>query len=189
MGIFDFLKREVVPYNEDKAKTNYDYVLFADSIDTASMIGSRRDFMREDYTIEPVYYEATRYMHSMWRHSLDLQKGTRAKSFFETLEAFENELKDIHKYNFMNFNPDFELQNYYEIKDTLLINFLNRSFTDEYRKALELKTAKGRIERIDHWFLLMNYYKNYLTPNALCALDGIQSKWDSEMLPTIKTIN
>lgn len=70
-------------------------------------------------------------------------------------------------------------------KDELLINFLDKSFTDEYRNALELKTPKGRIARIDHWFMVMDYYKQYLTPEALLILEALEKKWTGELMPNL----
>ena len=33
----------------------YQYILFSDSIDMSYIIGSRQDFMRKDYTTDPLY--------------------------------------------------------------------------------------------------------------------------------------
>lgn len=131
----------------------YEYILFADHIDTSYLIGSRQDFMRKDYTIEPLYYVSCQYLHKLWKLSKDLCKIIKVKKFFETLEEFEKLLYVKDEFIFGKMNVELERKYYEDKKDELLITFLDKAFTDEYRNALELKTVKGRIDRINHCFL------------------------------------
>lgn len=164
----------------------YEYLLFSKyGVDTSEIIGSRQDFMRMDYTIEPIYYKSCQFLHKIWKGSSDLQKITKAKKFFEKLEEFENLLYSKEKYIYGKFNIELERSYYSYQKDELLIKFLDRCFTNEYRSALELKTAKGRINRIDHWFMMMDYYKYYLTPNAISVLEALNKKWTGELMPNL----
>lgn len=170
---------------EEKRSKRYEYVLFSKNIDIPTIIGSRNDYMRRDYTMDPKYSEYWSYLHKLWKRSTDLEKIVKSKKFFETLEEFEDLIKIIGQYRFKKFNPELEKNYYYSKKDEILIQFLDRSFTDEYRNALELKTVKGRISRIDHWFLVMNYYKQYLTPNSLIVLEALEKKWTGELMPNL----
>lgn len=170
---------------KQEAPKRYRYVLFSEHVDTSEIIGSRQDFMRRDYTIEPLYYTSCQYLHRLWRCSVDLLKITNAKRFFETFEEFENSLNTTNQYIYGKFKIGLEKENYYSKKDEILIKFLDRSFTDEYRHALELKTVKGRIGRIDHWFFMMDYYKHYLTPNAIAILDALNKRWTMELMPNL----
>lgn len=163
----------------------YQYILFSGSIDTSYIIGSRQDFMRRDYTIDPLYYTSCQYLHKLWKHSNDLTKIVKNKKFFETLEEFENLIYRNGNYIYGKLNIELERRYYESKKDELLIGFLDKSFTEEYRNALELKTPKGRIARIDHWFMVMNYYKKYLTPNALTVLEALEMKWTGELMPNL----
>lgn len=163
----------------------YEYVLFSTSIDMSAIIGSRNDYMRRDYTTDPRYGEYYRYIHKLWKNSVELEKIVKAKKFFEVLEEFEKSINIINRYKFEKFLPELEKSYYYSKKDEIMISFLDRCFTDEYRNALELKTLKGRIGRIDHWFLMMDYYKYYLTPNALAVLDALYKKWTGELMPNL----
>lgn len=163
----------------------YQYILFADSIDMSYIIGSRQDFMRKDYTTDPLYNVSWNYIHKLWKRSTDLGKIIKIKKFFETLEEFENVLYRKENYIYGKLNIELEREYYESKKDELLISFLDKSFTDEYRNALELKTPKGRIARIDHWFMVMDYYKQYLTPNALAVLEALEKKWTGELMPNL----
>lgn len=174
--------------SEDHKKESkpYEYVLFSKyGVDTSEIIGSRQDFMRRDYTVEPIYYKSCQFIHKLWKDSSDLQKITKEKKFFETLEEFENLLYSKEKYIYGKFNIELERSYYSSQKDELLMKFLDRCFTDEYRNALELKTVKGRINRIDHWFMMMDYYKYYLTPNSKSVLDALNKRWTGELMPNL----
>lgn len=178
----NFFKKE----NTEKEKYKpYEYVLFSKSIDIPSIIGSRNDYMRRDYTIDPKYSEYWRYLHKLWKDSVDLEKIVKAKKFFEVLEEFENLIGDIEQYRFKDFIPEREKEYYSSKKDEILIKFLDRCFTDEYRNALELRTVSGRVNRIDHWFMMMDYYKYYLTPNSLTVLDTLNKRWTGELMPNL----
>lgn len=76
--------------NEEEESGPYQYILFSDSIDMSYILGTRRDFMRKDYTIDPLYYTSWDFIHKLWKRSIDLKKIVKAKKFFETLEEFEN---------------------------------------------------------------------------------------------------
>lgn len=182
----EYSEEEYEEYEErEEESKQYEYVLFSNNIDIPSIIGSRNDYMRRDYTIDPRYSEYWRYLHKLWKNSVDLEKIVKNKKFFEVLEEFENYLKEIDKYKFKKFIPEIERNYYFSRKDEILIQFLDRSFTDEYRSALELKTPKGRIARIDHWFMVMSYYKQYLTPNAVSVLEALERKWTGELMPNL----
>lgn len=175
---------------EAEAKQNldsnyYEYILFSNNIDIPSIIGSRADYMRNDYTIDPRYNESWSYIHKLWKCSIDIGKVVKPKKFFEILEYLEESLKIIEQYSFLKFNPEKEREYYYSKKDEVLVSFLNRSFTDEYRNSLELKTAKGKISRIGNWFSVMEYYKSYLTQNALEEFERLGDKWQFEILPSL----
>lgn len=178
------VKQEKEKKQEEPPK-RYEYVLFSRNIDIPTIIGSRNDYMRRDYTMDPKYSEYWSYLHKLWKRSVDLEKIVKNKKFFETLEEFEELMKIIGQYRFKKFIPERERNYYYSKKDEILIEFLERSFKEEYRNALELKTAKGRISRIDHWFLVMNYYRQYLTPNAISVLDALEKKWTGELMPNL----
>lgn len=163
----------------------YEYVLFSRFINTDAIVGSRRNYMRIDYTIDNIFYESHQYIYKLWKLSTDLNKAVKPKKFFELIEEIEKELKSISKYNYPKFNPEKEKGYYFRNKDEMLIDFLNRSFTDEYREALELKTAKGKINRIGNWFSVIDYYKHLLTPNAMEAFEKLADKWQFEILPSL----
>lgn len=177
--------------NEDSEKEReeeqkpYQYVLFTDSIDISYILGSRQDFMRRDYTTDPLYNVSWNFIHKLWKRSTDLGKIIKTKKFFETLEEFEDLLNRSEHYMNGKMNIELEKEYYASKKDEIFIDFLDKSFKDEYRNALELKTPKGRIARIDHWFLVMNYYKQYLTPNALAILEALERKWTGELMPNL----
>lgn len=187
-------KESLSNYDEDTEDTEeeneeepnpYQYILFSNSIDMSYIFGSRQDFMRKDYTIDPMYYASCQYLHKLWKRSTDLEKIIKNKKFFETLEEFENLLYRKENYIYGKVNIEFERKYYESKKDELLISFLDKSFTDEYRNALELKTPKGRIARIEHWFMVMDYYKQYLTPNAASVLEALERKWTGELMPNL----
>lgn len=163
----------------------YQYILFSENIDISDIIGYRQNFIRRDYTIDPLYYISCQHIRKLWRCSFDLLKVIKAKKFFETLEEFENLLYSDGGYIYGKFNKKLETEQYVLMKDELLINFLDKSFTNEYRNALELKTVKGRIDRIDHWFFMMNYYKKYLTPNSISVLEALNKRWTMELMPNL----
>lgn len=179
----DFQEEEENETEEDPRP--YQYILFTNSIDMSYIIGSRQDFMRKDYTTDPLYNVSWNYIHKLWKRSTDLEKIIKTKKFFETLEEFENLLYRKENYIYGKMNIELEREYYESKKDEFLISFLDKSFTDEYRNALELKTPKGRIARIDHWFMVMNYYKQYLTPNALTVLEALEKKWTGELMPNL----
>lgn len=179
-------ENEEIPERESEEEQKpYQYILFSESIDMSYIIGSRQDFMRKDYTTDPLYNLSWNYIHKLWKRSNDLEKIIKTKKFFETLEEFEDLLYKKENYIYGKMNIELEMEYYISKKDEILIEFLNKSFTDEYRNALELKTTKGRIARIDHWFLVMNYYKKYLTPNALYLLEALEIKWTGELMPNL----
>lgn len=87
----------------------YEYVLFSEHrIDTNRLIGNRQDYMRWDYTIEPLYYESCQFLYKLWKHSIDLTKISKNKKFFETLEEFEKLLVNTDKYMCGKFNSTLE---------------------------------------------------------------------------------
>lgn len=163
----------------------YKHMLFSERLDTSEVIGTRQDFMRRDYTIDPQYYTSCQHLHKLWRCSVNLLKDAKAKKFFETLEEFEELLYSNNNYFYGKFRLEEEKKHYLSKKDEILISFLERSFTDEYRDALELRTVKGRIGRIDHWFFMMEHYKAYLTPNALSVLEALKKRWTMELMPNL----
>lgn len=188
----DFWKdnSEAINFSENKEKKQkepkpYQYILFSNGVDMSYILGSRQDFMRKDYTVDPLYCKSFQYIHKLWKLSIDLLKIIKTKKFFETLEEFDNLLYKKEEYMYGKVNIEFERKYYESKKDELLISFLDKSFTNEYRNALELKTPKGRISRIDHWFLVMDYYKQYLTPNALYVLEALEKKWTGELMPNL----
>ncbi len=178
-------KNEESSEKNDSAQIQYKYVLFSESINTDTIIGFRSDYMRSDYTIEPIFYESHQYIYNVWKLSKDLEKVIKAKNFFESLEEIEKALEIIEKYNYPKFNPEKEKEYFYSQKDEVLINFLNRSFMDEYRSSLELKTAKGKINRLGNWFSVIDYYKKDFNPNVLEAFECLVDKWQFEILPSI----
>lgn len=160
----------------------YPYVLFADSDNRDVIVGSRQEFMRADYTVDPAWYINGQYIHKLWRLSKDLDspKITNPKKYFETIEELERLLGDAGKYKIKFFFPDKERDLWISRKSELVIAFLDRSFKDEFRRALELKTSKGRIDRIDHWFMVLKYYRSYMPEEAKKRLDEIYYQWLSE---------
>ena len=173
--------------NEEQRNTNhfesiYPYVLFADSDNRDVIVGSRREFMRSDYTVDPAWYANSQYIHKLWRLSKDLDspKIANPKKYFETIEELEYLLGESDKYNIKFFFPDKEKELWFSRKSELIIDFLDRSFKNEFRSALELKTPKGRIDRIDHWFMVLKYYRSYMPEAAQNRLDEIYYQWLSE---------
>ena len=198
MSLYDFLKLKVKQVtdppalmdeeiNEEQRNTNhfesiYPYVLFADSDNRDIVVGRRKEFMRDDYTVDSAWYSNGQYIHKLWRLSKDLDstKITNPKKYFETIEELERLLEEAEKYKIKFFFPDKERELWFGRKSELIIAFLDRSFKDEFRSALELKTPKGRIDRIDHWFMVLKYYRSYMTEAAQKHLDELYCKWLSE---------
>ena len=160
----------------------YPYVLFSDNDNRDVIVGSRREFMRADYTVDPAWYANGQYIHKLWRLSKDLDspKITNPKKYFETIEELERLLEEAGKYKIKFFFPDKERELWFGRKSQLIIEFLDRSFKDEFGSALELKTTKGRIDRIDHWFMVLKYYRSYMPEAAQKRLDEIYCQWLSE---------
>jgi len=150
----------------EPVQAQYEYVLFSESIDTDAIIGFRSDYMRSDYTIEPIFYESHQYIYNVWKLSTDLEKTINPKRFFESIEEIEKKLEEISKYSYPKFNPEKEKEYYYLKKNEVLVEFLVRSFTKEYENAIELKTAQGKINRIGNWFSTVYCYKGIFTPNG-----------------------
>lgn len=178
-------ENEKEEYSNHEKEKPYQYILFTERFDMSDIIGCRQDYMRRDYTIDPLYYISCQHINKLWRFSFDLLKTVKAKKFFESLEEFENLLYSDGGYIYGKFNKKLETEHYVLMKDEILINFLDKSFTNEYRNALELKTIKGRIDRIDHWFFMMDYYKKYLTPNSLSVLEALYKRWTMELMPNL----
>ena len=170
---------------KESMQAQYEYVLFSESINTHEIIGSRRDYMRDDYTIEPIFYESHQYLYRIWKASSDLKEVLGVKKFFEAMEEIEKSLEEISKYSYSKFNPEKEKEYYYLKKNEVLVEFLNRSFTEEYNNSLELKTSQGKINRIGAWFSTVYCYKDILTPNAKEIFESLVDIWQFEILPSI----
>ena len=168
--------------NAKQFESIYPYVLFSDCDNRDVIVGNRREFMRVDYTVDPAWYANGQYIHKLWRLSKDLDspKITNPKKYFETIEELERLLEDAGKYKIKFFFPDKERELWISRKSELIIQFLDRSFKDEFRSALELKTPKGRIDRIEHWFMVLKYYRSYMPEAAKNRLDEIYYQWLSE---------
>ncbi len=198
MSLFDFINLKVKEVTDppevvgkkaanEQKKTQqfesiYPYVLFADSDNRDVIVGSRKEFMRADYTVDPAWYTNGQYIHKLWRLSKDLDspKITNPKKFFETIEELERLLEEAEKYKIKFFFPDKEREVWLSRKSDLIVEFLDRSFKNEFRSALELKTPKGRIDRIDHWFMVLRYYRSYMTEEGQKRLDELYYQWLNE---------
>lgn len=169
-------------YYSKKYDSIYKPVLFSMTFDRDYMCGSRQSVMDSNYIVPEWWYLSTQYLVKINKESKDLNsdKIKNPKKFFETMESLEKSLNESMNYRFTNFNITTEY-NLYNYKKTDMINrFIDRAFTDEFRRALELKTANGRVDRIEHWFLVMKYYSQYMTPESKQKFTDLYVQWLSE---------
>ena len=177
MSVFDFIKYELATNNKDHARNSYKYFLFADFINDDDAVGSRNEHLRKDYTIDPIFYESMQYVNQLWRFSKTLLDTDNTLDFFDAIDKFEHLLQSIKSYRYKNFNPDYEVSHYEVIKSKIYTDFLSRSFRKEYRIAIERKTEKGRKNYMEHWFLKMEYYRQFMPEDAQVKYDEIKEQW------------
>lgn len=169
-------------YYSKKCDNIYKPVLFSMTYDRDFMCGSRQSVMSDDWVVPEWWYLSTQYLNKINKESKDLysDKIKNPKKFFDTMESLEKSLAEYHYYTFTHFDINTEL-NLYNSKKTDMINrFIDRSFKDEFRRALELKTANGRVDRIEHWFLVMKYYSQYMTTDSKKKFADLYVQWLNE---------
>lgn len=160
----------------------YNPVLFSMTYDRDYICGDRQSVMTKDWVVPEWWYLSTQYLNKINKESKDLNsdKIKNPKRFFETMESLEKSLSEYNNYKFKNFYINMEMD-LYNMKKTDMINrFIDRSFKDEFRRALELKTANGRVDRIEHWFMVMKYYSQYMTPESKQKFSDLYVQWLSE---------
>lgn len=205
MGLFDFLHKSSEPtdlpvpqnynfekeendeyYSKNKRKFNsvYRYILFSDAVDTMWIIGYDRS--------NPYGFNSeVRAKHMFVKECHDLSKSLidyrncYEKEFFSSMNRLE-ELLQNPKYTFKHFNIEWEREEYYRRKQQIIIDFINRSYQNNFENCLDLKTTKGRINRMENWFLKMNYYKMYMGEREQYIIENLHIQWltDKKMLET-----
>lgn len=204
MGIFDFLRwnkeddndnknypAPTTPLNQDGTYNNsnfhytdYNYdvyccILFSAYIDYEYYIGNKRDYMRPDYTTHPNYGLYCNYIRRLFQGSKQMLETTNPQKFFESKSDIESILKDSFLDSIPHFNRYEEKKLYDEKIDSCVCDFLDRSYQNEFRKSLELKTEKGRAKRIENWLGMIDYYKQYMNEMQLSHYNSIKSKWEN----------
>lgn len=185
----DFPARTDTVYSEKEyheQTVNYDSiyhpVLFSQTYDIDVICGNRRDVWDRNYVVPQWWSLSCQYIHRIWRESNDINsdKIKSPKKFFETIESLENSLSEYTQYKFKCFDYYYEMNLYNTKKADIVNRFIERSFRDEFRRSLELKTPSGRIDRVEHWFMIMNYYSQYMPAESRTVLSDVYVKWLNE---------
>lgn len=175
----EFEEKEKTEENQDYSysfESVYKYVLFSSYIDTDRIIGKNIPYYTPESSAQAVY------LRTLWNLSMEIidNKNVFPKNFFEQIEELENLLYDC-PYIIKNYNKDYEIAEYERRKEQIVIDFINRSFRDCFRCALELKTVRGRLNHMENWFMKMEYYKQFMNEKEKYVLNSLYVEWSSEL--------
>ncbi len=195
MSIWDLIKSKtyalVLSREQNQEDSNeYTYILFSEDVEDAEEYMHPISYDNTDdyyHVLYDEYYPAKKQLQYVLSCIKKMNSTVKAKTFFETLERLDKLLPECKEHTkfYKLFKYDLEYPYYIENQYLLINRFLNKSFRNNFREALELQTAKGRIDRVDHWFIVMEYYSQFFPPQSVNELTRIKDKWNTELNKTL----